>query len=169
MVLAILSSVLILSVTALIVVFLKYRKLKNTPTNLEDFNILKSKYDSLISKNEKIIEALKKQPLRHGYFETPLTSTDGLTKKVTSFSPIIFVEELDRFTDGTCEVQIVKIIPKISSGEQSHDKLFKYIEDNFSPIKKISDITWLESETEIKELRKHKIQNILKNIDDDNN
>lgn len=169
MILAILSSILILSVFSFIVLFLKYKKLKNGSSNLEDINILKNKYDSLNTIYSQIVESLKKQPLRHGYFETPLTSTDGLTKKVTSFNPIIFVEELDRFTDGTCEVQIVKIIPKISSTEQSHDRLFKYIKDNFSPIKKVSDIAWLESETEIKELRKHKIENILKNIDNDNN
>jgi hypothetical protein len=148
MITVILSLILILSLSSFIILFLSYKKLKN--------------------RYNEIIEVLKKPTLRHGYFETPLISTDATSKIETTFNPVVYVKELDRYTNGTCEVEIVKIIPKISSEKQSHNKVFKYIKDNFSPIMKISEITWIESEIEIKEIRKNKIKNILKNINNNN-
>ena len=145
---------------AFINIFSKYKKYKKASYTKDEYENLQNSYNSIKQTYNEFVNSLKKQPLRHGYYDITLK----LEKSGKSFVPRVYVQELDRYINGESEIKIQKINPNLSHYDVSHDLIFQYIKDNFSTVKKTSDITWLESEVDIKEQRKEKINHILKTI-----
>jgi hypothetical protein len=75
----------------------------------------------------------------------------------------VFVEELDRYTNGDCKTKIDHIEILQCPVDVRHNVVSK-IEKQFSTIKDPSKITWLVSENAIKELRKKKLEALEKLI-----
>jgi hypothetical protein len=115
------------------------------------------KYKSLYKKTNDIISELDK-PLRRGYMQTSLTHTDPKTLKVTTFHPSIYVKEIDRFTNGECKLEIEKVEPGFSKIPSY--QIEEYVKNQFHSVHKITDITWLESEVALKEIRKSKLEKL---------
>jgi hypothetical protein len=117
------------------------------------------KYKSLQKKTKDIISDLE-SPLRRGYMSTKLTHTDGITLKVTTFHPNVFVKEIDRFTNGECKLEIEKIEPGIAETTYPHERVEEYVKGIFHSVHKISDVNWLETEISLKEIRKSKLEKL---------
>lgn len=120
------------------ITFIKYKKLKNViSTTISDLN----------------------KPLRYGYYIRSLNITQpGLPNK--PFDTYVYVKEVDRYTNGDSKISIDKIEPIVPESDMTHDRVIKYIKDEFKSVRLTSDITWLESENEIKEMRKNKLKHL---------
>jgi len=121
------------------------------------------KYKKLNSKVNKVISNLK-SPLRKGHYQGALKITNGAGLTEENFYPIIYVKELDRFTNGESKIEIDYIETCISEDRISSEKVKKYIETSFKSVVKTSDITWLESENAIKESRRNKLEHLKESI-----
>ena len=121
------------------------------------------KYKSLYKETTDIITNLNK-PLRKGYFKITLQYyPNGVSDKTTppeDFFPYIYITEKDRYTDGTCLVEIDRIEPGIPESKIPREIIVKWVRDAFHSTRKISEITWLESESKIKEMRKNKLEQL---------
>jgi len=120
-------------------------KFKNLKTNLD------------ILKNELSTK-------RIGYYDTSinlLSAEDRAKgKKSDQYDLQVHVKELDRYTNGLSKIEIIKL-DLISGYDQSqYDWVKQVLREKFASIKKTADITWLESEENIKEMRKQKLENI---------
>ncbi len=122
------------------------------------FFIVYIKYKKLKNAVNKTISELNK-PLRYGYYIRSLNITQpGAPNK--PFDTYVYVKEIDRYTNGDSKISIDRIEPIISENDMTHDRVIKYIKDEFKSIRLTSDITWLESENEIKEMRKNKLKHL---------
>lgn len=138
-----------------------FNEVKNENKNLKVENEkLKNKNNSLITQIKQAFETG-----RFGYYITKTNLLSDNDKKNNlpgeSYESIIYVKELDRYTNGMSKIEIVKI--EVTSGFQidQYSWIKEAQTERFSSIKKTSDIEWLESETSLKELRKEKLNKIL--------
>lgn len=125
------------------ILFFKYRKLTSNIKNIRN-----------------IVENLQKT-WRRGYITQSLVITnDNPEIKDIDFEPILYLREIDRYTNGTSKVEIEKIEYGIDSEKFNIERLDNYIRERFKSIVKTTDVIWLESENEIKELRKNKLEQL---------
>lgn len=125
------------------ILFFKYRKLTSNIKNIRN-----------------IVENLQKT-WRRGYITQSLVITnDNPEIKDINFEPTLYLREIDRYTNGTSKVEIEKIEYGIDSEKFNIQRLDKYIRERFKSIVKTTDVIWLESENEIKELRKNKLEQL---------
>ena len=120
------------------------------------------KYKSLYKETTDIITNLNK-PLRKGYFKITLQYyPNGIEDKTMTedFFPYVYIIEKDRYTDGKCLVEIERIEPGIQESKIKKEIIEKFIKDSFHSTRKVSEITWLESESKIKEMRKNKLEQL---------
>lgn len=124
------------------------------------------KYKKVYKKTTDIISSLSK-PLRKGYIKVTLQYyPNGSSDKTTpaeDFFPYIYIIEKDRYTDGTCLVEIERIESGIAESKIPKEIVEKYIKDSFHSTRRVSEINWFESENAIKEMRKSKLEQ-LKNV-----
>ena len=132
----ILSSVLVLSLIVNVIYFLKTKKFKLTLKELDS-------------------------PLRYGYYKTTLTLTE-IGKDELDFEPIVYVNEIDRYTNGKSKIQISSIDPGIAESKVSRSRVEGYIKSQFKSLVDSSEIDWLESESAIKEQRRTKLEKLKK-------
>jgi hypothetical protein len=137
----ILITALLIISTLTIILLSKYTKLKN----------------KIIAMNS-VINELKK-PLRHGYYTKSINRT-SITGAVTNFTSFVYVNELDRFTNGKSKIEIEHIEPGINDALVNNDSVVKFINNEFISIIDTSYIEWLESEVQIKEMRKNKLNRL---------
>ena len=116
------------------------------------------KYNKLCKKVEKTIFELK-EPLRHGYIKRDLEY-----KKDLVFQSVIFVKEIERFNNGESRVEIEKIESGICDAKVPQKAVESYIREEFISIVKTNDVTWLEIEQSIKEIRKSKLAKLRESI-----
>lgn len=76
------------------------------------------------------------------------------------YSALVYVKELDRYTNGFSKIEIYKI--ETTCSVLYRDNTINMIKDKFISLKNTSDIEWLESEDQIKKLRKEKLEKISK-------
>jgi len=114
------------------------------------------KYNKLVKKTESVISSLK-NPLRRGYFTRDLKTR---TEPQELFTSTIYVTEIDRYTNGESKLEIEEIEPGIDNYKVETKKIKDYIHGSFKSVMKTSDITWLESEGKIKEIRKNKLEQL---------
>jgi len=130
---------------------------------------MKKKYSETDSKYSNLLELFnnfKKEITsdRKGYFSvtlnlmTPEDHLNGLPGE--PYKCIVYVKELDRYTNGMCKIELteVELISGFDQTQFEHVK--RTLRTQFSSLKKITDIEWLESEDSIKELRKQKLKKI---------
>jgi len=118
----------------------------------------------LRKKNNKIkglISSLEK-PLRHGYYKE--NGTQLVFGEKLSYNSIIFVNEVDRYTNGESKIKLENIEIKASNSSIDCNCVKDFIKTCFKSIKNTSEITWLESETSIKEMRKDKLAQLKKAV-----
>ena len=116
---------------------------------------LSKKIDNYISESKK--------PLRTGYMTFDLKITE-LGKPDFSFESLVYVNELDRYTNGESKIEINKIDPCIDETKMSKERIEKYIKDKFRSLVKTSDVIWLESEQSIKDIRRQKLKQLEEKI-----
>lgn len=75
-----------------------------------------------------------------------------------SYNAIVYVNEIDRFKDGYSKI---KFNYAESSGPWKTESIKKY-ESEFISLTKTDKIEWLESEEDIKKIRKEKLENLKK-------
>lgn len=132
------------------------------------FSILFFKYRKLTKNIRNIVENLQKT-WRRGYITQSLVITnDNPEIKDIDFEPILYLREIDRYTNGTSKVEIEKIEYGIDSENFNIQRLDKYIRERFKSIVKTTDVIWLESENEIKELRKNKLEQLKNYFNNEN-
>jgi len=86
---------------------------------------------------------------RYGFYEM----------RVGSYDAYVYVNEIDRYTDGHSKIKLHKV-EAISSTYRENS--IGYAKDKFISLKLTSEINWLESEDHIKKLRKEKLDKINK-------
>lgn len=133
-----------------IIFFLKIIKLKKKNNSLNDS----------ISNFNKKIEELNKPLNKKGYYIKNLVQNDTM-----KFKAMVYVEELDRYTNGTSKIKISDIeFFDISNGGIDLRSAERFVKKGFNSVKKTSDIEWLDSIDSIKKIRKSKIEEIKKSI-----
>lgn len=133
------------------ILFFKYRKLTSNIKNIRN-----------------IVENLQKT-WRRGYITQSLVITnDNPEIKDINFEPTLYLREIDRYTNGTSKVEIEKIEYGIDSEKFTIERIDKYIRERFKSIVKTTDVIWLESENEIKELRKNKLEQLKNYFNNEN-
>ena len=113
------------------------------------------KYNNLRKEVSVIILKLK-SPLRDGYYKQSLSAKNDTIK----FESIIYIKEIDRYTNGESKIIIDKIDYGINDNKVSHSSIDEFINGYFKSVVKTSDITWLESEQNIKAQRKEKLERL---------
>ena len=99
------------------------------------------------------------KPIRKGYYKMAMqqTSTTGV---VIKYNPIVYVKEIDRYTNGESKIEIDRIEIHCGDSDLNRKNAETYINNDFISLVKTSDITWLESEVSIKEQRKEKLSRL---------
>lgn len=114
------------------------------------------KYKKLTNELSIVISDVEKHN-RHGYYK--MKCLQG----TINFEPIVFVTEIDRYTNGESKLKLDKIEISCGNNNFNSESAKKFVENEFESLVLSSKIIWLDSEVEIKELRKEKLQR-LKNI-----
>ena len=121
----------------------------------------------LIIKNKSLSNKIKKfiseKPLRTGYMTFDLKITE-FDKPDFCFESLVYVNELDRYTNGESKIEINKIEPGIDENKMAKVRVEKHIKDKFKSLVKTVDVTWLESEQSVKDIRKQKLKQLEENM-----
>jgi hypothetical protein len=151
------------SLDILLLVF--YLKMKNKYIKTDsDLKNSEEKYDNLLKNYKYSKEELL--PKRCGIYKETVSLVDNADRKKgisgDPYSAIIYVQELDRYTNGTCKIKLLDI--EVTSGYDSNQYYWVKgcFQKRFVSLKKQGDIEWLESEESIKELRKQKLEKLGK-------
>lgn len=113
----------------------------------------------------KLLKSVKEldKPLREGYYQKTVNfSSKPNSKVVDTYSLIVYVEELDRFTNGESKIRLVNIEVVAGYNDSMYGRAKAVTREDFCSIKKTADIEWLESEEAVKALRKKKLEEIMK-------
>ena len=127
--------------------------------------VLYRKYKIMSTKYELVIRELNKV-LREGYYEgdIPLETTDkdGVVLTKHTYHYVVYVNEIDRYINGECNVTLNRV--EITNGYES--SRYQHIKDTvierFCSVIPSNKVTWLESESVIKEQRREKLKQINK-------
>lgn len=137
----VLSLSLVLFISLFLYFFIKYNKEHK-------------KYDALFSKTNQYISELNK-PLRKGYYKTNCQQGSSI-----DYEAIIYVSEVDRYLNGDSKIRFNSVEIECGSGSINRNSAESFARKSFVTLVKTSDITWLESETEIKEQRRNKLEQL---------
>lgn len=165
---SILLAVFFITTILFLIFFLKKKKEKDQLQKEKDQ--LNTNYNNLLKnfnnfKNELFIN-------RIGYYYDSVTllskEEKDAGKSGEKYNCTVHIKELDRYTNGDSKIQLLNV--ELTSGFDANqfEWVKQCIRNKFSSIKKTADIEWLESEIEIKELRKNKLEkleNLLNNED----
>lgn len=121
--------------------------------------VARSKYKNLNKRVSGILNELHK-PLRKGYYKVPLKTLKTTDKPSIPFTSIVYVNEIDSYTNGESKIKLYKIEPGVPETVCSFDTVETRLKGEFKSIVKTSDIEWLESKTSIKEARKNKLEQL---------
>lgn len=117
------------------------------------FLIYKSKYSTLNQKVESIIKNLE-SPIRKGYYK--LNCHQGLI----NYTGIIYVSEIDRYKNGESKISLDYVEIDTGDGKLDYQSAKSFLTKSFVSLMKTSEIEWLESENDLKELRKNKLEHL---------
>lgn len=108
----------------------------------------------------KIKMYLKEPNAKKGYFDYPLKLTNingqyNITARLT-------IIELERYKNNKSKIKLENIDVEHIPNDVPKVKILKYIEDNFTSLMNTSDITWLELEENLSEIRRKKLEQLKK-------
>lgn len=112
------------------------------------------KYKDLFLKTNKYLVELNK-PLRLGYYKMKCQQGGQI-----DYDAIVYVNEIDRYTNGDSKLRLNNFEIECSAGALDRNSAESFIGKSFVSLMKTSDITWLESENEIREQRKNKLEHL---------
>lgn len=143
-----------------ITLFILFLRLKKThKKEHSEHSELITKYESLAENIIRIKEELSTK--RIGYYQATTTLKNKQTDTIGDpYVYMIHVKELDRYSNGMSKIELSNI--EIISGFKSdqYNWVKTCAKNNFSSLKKTSEIEWLESEESTKEMRKEKLKKI---------
>lgn len=102
-------------------------------------------------------------PIRRGYYTLNTIQTHKDADKL-NVECIIFVKEIDRYTNGDSKLEFEDVNMICENSNFISEPMRKFIINNFRIIRKTTDVTWVESETDIKDARKNKLDKIKKSL-----
>jgi hypothetical protein len=111
------------------------------------------KCKSIKSDVTQIITDLSKHN-RKGYYKI------GMMQGDIKYKPILYVTEIDRYTNGDSKIQLDRIELCCGDSQLNHQSANNYIINDFESLVPSTKVTWLDSENEIKEIRKEKLQRL---------
>lgn len=119
------------------------------------FTILFISYKSKYTKLVKLVKELNK-PIRRGYYKVECHQTGNFVGTI-DYTCVVYVSEIDRFTNGESKISLDNI--EIGCGNKLFNKsnAETFIRKEFQSLVETTDITWLESEQSIKDIRKNKL------------
>ena len=122
------------------------------------YKTLSNKYNSLISKVGSLVDELNK-PLRFGYYVEAYIQNNSI-----KYSPIIFISEIDRYTNGESKIKIERI--ELGCSDYAFDSMSAegFTKRDFKSLRKTADIVWLESEQSIKDVRRKKLEQLKQSL-----
>ncbi len=132
-------------------------------------NKLKNEITTFKNEINNIIKELNK-PLRKGYIIQKLSIVGGIGGKTNSKKPFesyIYVTELDRYNNGESKIKVENIECGIDNDNYDNKKVKEYILGNMKSIVKTTDVIWFDSVTEVKELRKAKLEILNRTLKND--
>jgi len=143
-----------------ILFFIFYIKARNERDKLtSDVKNLNDHLNSGQKKYELLVQELR--PPRKGYFKGSINLVIDKEKNITQqYDYVVHINEIDRYTNGECKIKInyIDVVSGFDPGQFEWIK--KSASMRFSSVMKISDIEWLESDDEIKRLRKEKLKKL---------
>jgi archaellum component FlaF (FlaF/FlaG flagellin family) len=118
------------------------------------------KYKKLYKKVSKTLNNLEKPKFRKGYYKGGFEQIMIATNVKTQCDVIFMVKELEKYSNDMSKIELENI--EIISGGTTLDrtKVIKYAKEQFSTLKKTSEITWLDVEVSIKEQRREKLNQL---------
>ena len=122
------------------------------------YKTLSNKYNSLISKVGSLVDELNK-PLRFGYYVEAYIQNNRI-----KYSPIIFISEIDRYTNGESKIKIERIELGCSDYDFDSMSAESFTKRDFKSLRKTADIVWLESEQSIKDVRRKKLEQLKQSL-----
>lgn len=141
----------------------KYQKSESNYKNLNtSYQNLNATYQNLLNRfnsfsNEFFVN-------KNGYYDDSVNLMSPEDKKNGKsgdlYKCIVFVKELDRYTNGLSKIELTNIEVVSGFDPNQYSWVKQTITSKFSSLRKTSLIEWLESETEIKELRKQKLDKL---------
>lgn len=164
---SILLAVFFVTTILFLIFFLKNnKKYKGLKTENEQLN---KKYQTLSNeftqfKNELFIN-------KNGYYHDSVTILSREDKDAgktgDKYDCIVYVKELDKYTNGESRIQLNSIEVISGFDLNQYEWIKKVLKNKFSSVKKTSDIEWLESVNEIKELRKNKLEKLENHLNNE--
>lgn len=120
----------------------------------------KKSLDREKSKYQKAIDILSDDNNKEGYYDESFLHTTTQQK----IEVRVYVEETDKFVNGESEIKFIKSeFIKCPNEDRLRKAVKDIVIENFISVKKTSNITWLISEEDIKELRRKKLE-AIKNL-----
>lgn len=127
----------------------------------------KNKLYQAVKDKENSLSIFKKElsPSRKGFYKSTLNimSPSDKEKGATGepYTCVLYVRELDRYTNGMSKIELtdVELISGFDISQFDHVK--KSMRTKFSSVKTTDSIEWLESEENIKESRRQKLEKII--------
>ena len=113
------------------------------------------KYINLKNRFAKLLK-----PLRTGYYIESCEQTTRVGVKF-DFNGYVYINEIDRYTNGESKISLNRIEIR-SDGSINMSDADSFVRNRFVSVVKTSDITWLESEQSIKDMRKEKLEQLNK-------
>jgi len=155
-----LTLLLLISISFSIFLYINNLKIKNNYENLK-------KKETLFKNN--INDNILNLDLKDGFYDDIIKlSTDKNSSETDDYNLRIYVKELERYKNGYSKIKLINsdVIQGYSTDRYSTVK--NIISKKFKTIVKTKDITWLEIDNDINELRKEKLIRLLKKLEIDN-
>jgi len=157
----IILSCLLLVATIVAVILYKQNSILNN--NLE--KLVKEKTADLNKKLEDVVnDRLINLHLRTGFYEytTHLLKKGNDPNDYDVYKSVIYVTELEKYQNGYSKVRLDKIDIISGVNMDNYEYVKKTQSKKFKEIIESKDVTWLEKDKDLTEVRKDKLERILK-------
>jgi len=159
----ILTSLIVFCVLSILFLALYLNMKKKYSETSQKLQESSDKYKNLNLKIDQIKDELSTKRIGYYIGTTNLMSKEDKKegKPGDPYKYVFYIKEIDRYTNGMSKIQLTNI--EITSGfsPDQFDWIKKCAKNQFSSIKKTSEIEWLESEENVKEQRRQKLEKIL--------
>jgi len=126
--------------------------------------ILFNKNTKISDKNKILKDTLKEQHKglfnRKGFYEASYNIDHD--KKTYVYKYMVHVEELEKYINGYSKLKFIKVDMVHGFNLNTYAHVIKSATQDFTEICETNEITWLESENDIIEMRKLKLERVLK-------